>query len=380
MSWILWSLCCRSIRGWLPSWPLYSGRTTFVSPTSTKRGHEAPQSRADTFISRRATPIIDADFERVEGRNRTDDTLREAAANNQQSNEEQPLGSKSLLEMALESDPSWNVTRIPFMNGPNFIDVKLAFMAELDGVQYGIGIPSDHAAAVTIERKDGQVINLSPDNPENEEMIQIMAGQLQEHVGKNLTLKQTPRILTIQGPLEEHTKDWREKLVPEPAAPKALLDQTDEDLKFFHDFMKKELGEEEYKKTLQESPADIDPDLLDLFGDFSSQTSMEDLFSEIQDDGEDLFIKEMEDFVNKKLSHDGVALKLLSYSLQDGNKYSVVHPLKPVALVAKYTEDGEDIRFDLLDTKDAELLIPRLEESCREELEKAGLTGDSITK
>ena len=144
--------------------------------------------------------------------------------------------------------------------------------------------------------------------------------------------------------------------------------------------MKKELGEEEYKKTLQESPSDNDPDLLDLFGDFSSQTSMEDLFSEIQDDGEDLFIKEMEDFVNKKLSHDGVALKLLSYSLQDGNKYSVVHPLKPVALVAKYTEDGEDIRFDLLDTKDAELLIPRLEESCREELEKAGLTGDSITK
>ena len=73
-----------------------------------------------------------------------------------------------------------------------------------------------------------------------------------------------------------------------------------------------------------------------------------------------------------------MALKLLSYSLKDGNKYSVVHPLQPVALVAKYTENKDDIRFDLLSPEEADLLIPWLEDSCREDLQKAGLTGDSI--
>ena len=253
-------------------------------------------------------------------------------------------------------------------------------MAELDGVKYGIGIPYDHAAAVTIEQKDGTIVNLSPDDPEQEEMIQIMAGQLQEHVGEDLALKRTPRILTIKGPLETYTKNWRDRVTHEAVDTKTLLDDSDEDLKFFHDFMKKELGEEEYRKTLEEDPYEIDDDILEIFGGIGEEgpVGVKDLFpTEIEGD-DDLFIKEMEEFVNQDISHDGVALKLISYSLPDGNKYSVVQPLQPIALVGKFTQDEDDIRFDLLSPKDAELLVPRLEEACLEDLQKAGLSGDSI--
>ena len=244
--------------------------------------------------------MIDADFERIQDKNQTDVTARTGEE------EQQPLGSKTLLQVALEADPDWNETRIPFMDGENFIDVKLAFMAELDGVQYGIGIPFDHVAAVTIERngknnnKDDQegqkVIHLSPDDPESEEMIQIMAGQLQEHVGKDLSLKQTPRVLTIKGPLEKYTADWKETLVPQPLDTKFLRDDGDEDMDSFFEFMRKELGEEEFAKTMQESPTDIDDEILELFGGVpsSSPKTVENLFSDLQDeDGEDLFIKEM---------------------------------------------------------------------------------------
>lgn len=396
----------RSISAWLSS--SSSSSTTKRQHTSAAARHER-RRRNDAFIIsntittvRHATPFMDAEFERVQERNQTGTTTTTLADDDddetifddkeQQQQQAADWGSKSLLQVALESaDPDWNETRIPFLDGPNFIDVKLAFMAELDGVQYGIGVPFDHAAAVTIEQQDGTVLHLSPDDAESEEMIKIMADQLQEHVGKDLKLKMTPRVLTIQGPLEKYTADWRETLVPQPLGTKTLLDDSNEDLQSFHDFMKKELGEEEYAKTMNESPMDVPFDLMDLFGDeslnSSSPPTVEDLLSSVQggsngdaDEGEDLFIQEMQNFVNKNLSHDGVALKLLSYSLQDGNKYSVVQPLQSVALVAKYTQDQDDVRFDLLSPDDAELLIPRLEDACQKDLQKAGLTGENLIK
>lgn len=188
--------------------------------------------------------------------------------------------------------------------------------------------------------------------------------------------------MTIKGPLEKYTTDWKEKVIPQSIDTKTLLDDSDEDLKFFHDFMKKELGEDEYKKTLQEDISNIDDELLGLFGAMGEEESqsVEDLFPDgLDEDGEDIFIKEMKDFVNKDISHDGVALKLISYSLPDGNKYSVVQLLNPYALVGKYTQTDDDLYFELLSPKDADLLLPRLEEACREDLQKAGLTVDDIS-
>ena len=322
-----------------------------------------PPRPARTDYQRRFA-VIDADFERVEGgdgQNQTQTVL--------------DVGTKSLFQLSLDADPELNQTRIPFLDGENFIDVKLAFMAELDGVQYGIGVPYDHAAAVTIEQKDGTVVNLSPDDAESEELIRIMADQLKEHVGEDLALKKTPRVLTIKGPLEKYTQDWKDKVTPEAFDAKTLLDDSDEDLQFFHDFMKKELGENEYRKTLEEDPGNVDQEILDIFGAMGQgePETVKDLFSD-----EDGFLQEMEEFVNKDISHDGAALKLISYSLPDGNKYSVVQPINPYALVAKFTENEDDIRFDLLSPKESELLIPRLEDAFREDLEKAGLSSGDI--
>jgi hypothetical protein len=375
------------IAGWLPlrthlSVPSKSRRHPSFS-RSTQHVHFSCSHHSSklTWLTRnvvsrlQAAPVIDADFERVQEGNRTASVPSAVAAG------DDAIASKSLFQLSLDADPDWNETRIPFMDGRgNFIDVKLAFMATLDGVQYGIGVPFDHAAALTVEQKDGTTANLSPDDEESEELIQIMAGQLQEHVGTDLSLKRTPRILTITGPLEEHTQDWKDKVLPQPVDTKTLLDDTDEDLDSFHNFMKKELGEEEYKRTLQEDAFDIDDELLELFGEFGEDGSKRgtDLFPDGLDEDDDKFIKEMDDFLTKGLSHDGVALKLISYSLPDGNTYSLVQLLQSYALVGKYHEDGDDIRFDLLSPDEASLLVPRLEEVCRDDLTKAGLTVGSI--
>jgi hypothetical protein len=171
--------------------------------------------------------------------------------------------SKNLFDLSLDADPDFIDSRIPFIDyssksgtAPSYIDVKLAFMADLDGVQYGIAIPFDSAAALTLEKEDGSVQYLSPDLDDNEELMAIMATQLQEHVGPDLRLKRTPRVLTISGPLDKYTADWKEKLLPDPIEPNELMGKIDDgdEIEFFHKFMRDELGEDEYQKTLNETP------------------------------------------------------------------------------------------------------------------------------
>ena len=217
--------------------------------------------------------VLDVEFERVNpGEN--------ATSNGSISEENLDLlgavKAKSLLDLSLESDPDFAESRIPFIDysstrnegGTNYIDVKMAFMADLDGAQYGIGTPFDSAVALTLERQvDGSVQYLSPDTDDNEELMQIMAAQLHEQVGTDLQLQRTPRVLTVGGPLDNYTKNWREKLLPDPVEPKDLMDKSDEDLDFFHQFMRAELGDEEYEKTLSEDDDDgeLTAELLELF-------------------------------------------------------------------------------------------------------------------
>lgn len=297
--------------------------------------------------------------------------------------------SKSLFDLSLESDPDFLNSRIPFIDcssksssGTNYIDVKLAFMAELDGVQYGIAIPFDSAAALTLEKEDGSVNYLSPDLDDNEELMAIMACQLQEHVGEDLKLERTPRVLTISGPLDNYTKDWKKKLLPEPIEPKELMGKIGDgdELAFFHKFMKDELGEEEYQKTLNETPDDNEmKDLLALFevpglGDRSDDVDgIEELLKSLLTPEKD-FEEAREELGVNRLDHEGVALKLVSYVFAGGKSYSLVKLLKPYALVGKYIPDDKDARFELLTPAEEKLILPRLEEICTKDLESAGLS------
>jgi len=314
--------------------------------------------------------VVDAEFERVDDK----------TPPKEYSDAISP--SKSLFDISLEADSDLNATRIPFFYRDTYIDAKLAFLADLDGETYGIGIPFEHAAAVTVEKADGSVEYLSPENDENEEIFQIFATQLREHVGDDLRLKRTPRILTISGPLERYTENWREELAPKAVKKDVLLDDKDEDLEFFHNFMREELGDEEYQKTLMdESTDDISQEILNFFdipglGDQKDDIEgMKQLFQSTLSPMDEQMAA-MKEFVELP-DHEGVALKLVSYIFRDGKSYSLVNVLKPYVLIGKCLREAkDDVRFELLSPEEEKLLIPRLEDVCIKDLDRAGLKLD----
>ena len=306
---------------------------------------------------------------------------------------------ESLLDLSLNADPEIGNLRIPFCDGENCIDVKLGFIADLDGKSYGIGIPYDFAAAITREKKNGSVENLSPESDQNEEFMELMAQQLKETVGDDLRLVRTPRVLTISGPLDKYTSNWKEELLPQSVDTKTLLNQEDEDIESFLDFMRDELGEEEFTKTMNEEHS-FDDETLALFSvpglgdseddiaDFLKNELM-DVSTSPDDEYADRQESIMENVVGKvDLTHDGVALKLVSYCMANGKSYSLVQLLKPIVLVARQAVSsvpnqadadttGQVVpRFELLSLDELRLVTPRLEELCRMDLERLGLEFD----
>lgn len=385
--------------------------------TSTKRPSSGFPILQSKPLNSDPNDITDAEFTRSQEANsfdlRTDENLSNVP---DKINDINLISSKSLFDISLDSDPDWKDIRIPFVetrrSGSNsgkdssysYIDVKLAFVAELDGVKYGIAIPFDSVVAITVENLDtGAVQYLSPDNDDNQELMEIMAVQLNESFGADLQLQRTPRVLTISGPLEEkYLKKWKDNVLPQPIETNDLLSNKDEDMDFFHEFMKKELGEEEYMQAINgDSIEEESEELLRLFSIVSNDEnpnddSIEKLLQTVMENPNDdvTFQTEMEKLLASKtienssnsLLHDGVALKLVSYILPPsssenlgGKSYSLVKLLKPYALVAKYipilSSDGEDnIRFELMNDTQEKVVIPKLEEIFWQELSESGLT------
>lgn len=314
--------------------------------------------------------VLDAEFQRDDDEETNVEILTTPST---------PPLTKSLFDLALEADSDYNNTRIPFVEGDRSIDAKLAFIAEIDGESYGIGIPFDHSAAIAIENKDGSVEYVLPDDEENIELMEIMAVQLQQQVGENLRLKHTPRILTIVGPLEEYTNNWRNELFPKPASFDDLMDDSDEDLSFFHNFMKEELGEVVYQEVINDKSDDVSSKIEQLFhvpglgdqqGDLEGMRELIDLMRDDDAENQASRVKE----VIPDFDSDAVALKLISYILRKEKKsYSLVHPLKPYILVARCVQQPDGVRFELLTRDEAKIIVPRLEETCKADIEKLRL-------
>jgi hypothetical protein len=304
--------------------------------------------------------------------------------NDNQMVEEAAPSPKSLLEYSLELDPQWKEARIPFVDfasNNRAIDCHLAFLVDLDGSTYGIGVPCDAAAAVTLEQ-NGKTTYMDP--KDNEELVEIMASKLQEHLGDDVFLKNTPKILTIGGPLDKYTADWRETLFDETVDRESLVDDEDEGLQFFYDFMKKELGAEEFQKTLNECKEDdagVDKDLLRLF-DVPGLGEQGNNVQGIQEMLQGLFDPDQTspfESIGQDLEHEGVALKLVGFHFNDDDKsYTLVTLLKPFIIVGKYNNSGgderQDLKFELLTLQEEKLVIPRLEQICQKNLEEAGLS------
>jgi hypothetical protein len=171
-------------------------------------------------------------------------------------------------------------------------------------------------------------------------------------------------------------------LLPEPVNTDSLLDESDESLEFFQDFMKKELGEKEYLKTMQgadntDNTDELSAELLELFNvpglgnNKDDAAAMQELFESLLDSPEEELAELQK--LGDDVTHQGMALKLVSYKLPENKAYSLVQLLQPYALIGKYVQEDDDVRFELLTAAEAKMVVPRLEKVCREDLLKAGL-------
>jgi hypothetical protein len=331
-----------------------------------------------------SSSFMDVEFVKVES-----ESNPEATTSNKQSKEQSlslSSSSKSLLELSLDMDPQWKEARIPFCFGNEYIDCNVAFTVDLDDTTYGIAVPCDAAVAIVLESSKGKVTYMDPFQEEQEELVEIMATQLQELLGDDVFLKRTPKILTISGNLQHYisTQHWQDELFKDTISTEDLLDDSDEGLDFFYDFIKSELGEEEFQKTINEcrngSGETIDESVLDLFNipglgnQQDDAAGIEEMLKELAKEE----ISETESFttIGHDLEHDGVALKLIGFNFRNGKSYSLVKLLKPFTIVGRYVDNGDkdDLRFELLTRGQEKIVIPRLEEICKQDLEQSGLS------
>ncbi|GAX09398.1 hypothetical protein FisN_6Lh229 [Fistulifera solaris] len=319
------------------------------------------------------TKYVDAEFERVQ-QTQQEEEIDEATEPVDPLREQY----KSLMDLSLEADPEIMNARIPFFENENYIDVKLAFMAELDGVTYGIGVPFDPSVALVIEsNNDGDAAQfLSPDDDENEELMQLMAAQLHEHLGKDLQLKRTPRVLTVDGPLNNYTRNWENQILPRPFTAKELMERDEQDtVEYFLQVMKEELGEEEFQKTMNGEDEDVDDELMALFDipglGNDDEEGLEELIKSMLDEDPDEQLKELERFGKVEGEE---TLKLVGYIIPGGKSYTLVQLLRPYVIVGRYIQDDVENRFELLSPDEALVVEPRLAEVCRKDLEKSGLS------
>jgi len=270
--------------------------------------------------------------------------------------------SKSLIDISLETgDPEWKETRIPFFRGAEYIDCKLAFMVDLEGQSYGIAVPFDDVVAIVVQEKDGKksknpnnenikTKNIDPDayqdNEEYAELMEIFAGQVQEQLGEEFQLRKTPKVLTISGGLDKITKDWQNKVITKPFDVEELLemskekdeDDMDKELDSFYKFMRDELGDKEFEKTMnsEDNEDAMGAELKELMGFFDvpgaegttkeDMEGLEELMKSMENDIETGEVSEANDFIPDT---ENAALKLLGYTFRDsGKSYFLVKPLQ----------------------------------------------------
>lgn len=327
----------------------------------------------------------------------------------------------SLIEYSQKQDTDWKSMPVAFCDtvSNTFIDCNLAFYLKDplgqngQGAEYSLGVPCEVPIVVALEIDDSEdgndddantddttVTNLSkviPINPENtdadnniisedekNEIFQMAARALMEEFGSDIRLKKTPRVLTIEGNLEDVIGDWKEVLLGNVVDSDKMsfddaLDMFDDDNSddgedYFDKIMRRDLGPD-YMKLAEEVGEDddeIDEELLKLFD--SDSLNKDGDISNILD-----FLRKGDD--SNSIDDDfgtlvqqlkpSAALRLLNFMTEDGKEYTILRPVRPMLLLGK--EDPEDYtrRILLTDEEMAEVL-PRLESVCSEALEKAG--------
>lgn len=295
-------------------------------------------------------------------------------------------GAETLLDYSLNMDPEWKDIPVRFIDtesaGKNkYIDCKLAFLIEMDGVEYSIAVPCETQVGVVCE---GSFVGGNPshyldsDDEENIELMEIAAAQFAKEFGEELKIKRTPRTLTVEGDLESITKDWSSMLDSQNIKTEQLLDDEDEDDKFIDDFFRRELGAN-YREEFLIEDKEIDDEVEKISGFFNipgvgtevgDVDGIDELFNEIESGADIEKAKEYE--LSNENTGDST-LRLLSFQGPDQNYYSLVQMLKPVILVGREDPDVEAPKRVLLTKDMADQIIPRLESQFKEELDAVGI-------
>jgi len=324
----------------------------------------------------------------------------------------------SLVEYSQKQDPDWKSMPVAFCDtvSNSYIDCNLAFYVKDplgqngQGAEYSLGVPCEVAIVVALETADDEengnsendnaaVTNLSrviPINPENtdkddilgedekNEIFQMAARALMEEFGSEIRLKKTPRVLTIEGNLEEVIGDWKEVLLESVSNSKdvgklsfedalGLFDDNNNDGEdYFDKIMRRDLGPDYMKLADEDGDGEIDEELLKLFDldSLSKDGDMSEVLDFLKNSGGSNNIDDDFDNLLQQLK-PSAALRLLNFMTEDGKEVTILRPVRPMLLLGR--EDPEDYtrRILLTDEEMAEVL-PRLESVCREGLEKAG--------
>mmetsp|Transcript_25358 Transcript_25358/g.62406 ORF Transcript_25358/g.62406 Transcript_25358/m.62406 type:complete len:251 (+) Transcript_25358:771-1523(+) len=144
----------------------------------------------------------------------------------------------------------------------------------------------------------------------------------------------------------------------------------DKEMAEFYAFMRSELGDEEFEKTLTEEMSDEDKEFAKFFDFELDETD----FGETLEDETKKVKKEALSF---HPDSDGVALKLIALEFGDRSQsFQLVKLLQPFPLVGKKIEESAEngVRFELLTQQEEEILIPKLQATCQEDLQNAGLS------
>jgi hypothetical protein len=236
--------------------------------------------------------------------------------------------------------------------------------------------------------------NISPEsygsNEEYAELMEIFAVKVQEQFGEEYLLRKTPRVLTISGGLDKITKNWDRYVLSEPVPIDDLMktmaekdDATlDKEVEEFYEFMRRELGEEEFQSTMNADLDGLTEDDLKILEFFENPgvgsqkddlKGLEELAKTMSKDLELGGVEGAEDFTPDL---DNAALKLLGYTFtESGKSYFLVKPFQPIVLVGRHLKDETDcIRFELLTPEEEKLIIPKLEALCENDMKAKGLS------
>jgi len=302
----------------------------------------------------------------------------------------------SLLDASLQmGDPV--LTNLPFefidseSTTGRYIECKVAFVIEKDGITYSIGTPCDAQVAIFCEgnvtptaadqQKQQMQYFLDPDEDANLELMEKAAAVFVEQYGETFeaVFKRTPRTLTIEGDLDAITGDWRRQGAGVDDTPEQILEdfgRTNDDAEsdaFFDDFFTEKLGAN-YRDEMLAPNVEIDKkveEMIDVFNipgvgtleesDAGVQEMLDDMLN-----GRDLAKAiEMEESGENDVVEAG--LRLLGFTGPDGKAYSLVKLMEPMVLVAKEDQELAPDQRMLLTKEEANIIVPRLEDEFKKE-------------